>query len=210
MIAAIYVHRAGAYFDIPDVDPWDEARDARKYAGPHAVVAHPPCSRWCALAGLVEAVHGHKRGDDGGTFAHALWAVRQFGGVLEHPAYTDAWPAFGLRAPKKNGVWSLAGDGRGFVAQVEQFHYGHRARKATWLYAVRCELPVLRRGVVAVRSAVWVSDAKSNANVEGGTCASAKKPRLSSHEASHTPDAFRAVLLGMARSVVARSQRVST
>ena len=46
MIAALYVQKAGAYFGLPDVDPWDEARDARLYAGPHRVVAHPPCQRW--------------------------------------------------------------------------------------------------------------------------------------------------------------------
>jgi hypothetical protein len=46
MIAALYVETDGAYFGLPGVDPWDEARDARKYAGPHPVVAHPPCQRW--------------------------------------------------------------------------------------------------------------------------------------------------------------------
>lgn len=49
MIAALYVAKDGAYFGIPDVDPWDESRDARLYAGPHRVVAHPPCSRWCRI-----------------------------------------------------------------------------------------------------------------------------------------------------------------
>ena len=43
MIAALFVHKGGAYFGLPDVDPWDEARDARLYPGPHPVVAHPPC-----------------------------------------------------------------------------------------------------------------------------------------------------------------------
>lgn len=54
MIAALFVQTNGAYFGLPDVDPWDEARDARKYSGPHPVVAHPPCSKrppalisWC-------------------------------------------------------------------------------------------------------------------------------------------------------------------
>lgn len=46
MIAALYVQTGGCYFGLPGVDPWDEARDARKYAGPYPVVAHPPCQRW--------------------------------------------------------------------------------------------------------------------------------------------------------------------
>jgi hypothetical protein len=46
MIAALYVETDGAYFGVPGVDPWDEARDARRYAGPHPIVAHPPCQRW--------------------------------------------------------------------------------------------------------------------------------------------------------------------
>lgn len=46
MIAALYVARGGCYFGLPDVDPWGEERDARKYAGPWPVVAHPPCERW--------------------------------------------------------------------------------------------------------------------------------------------------------------------
>lgn len=46
MIAALYVQRNGSYAGLPDVDLWDEQRDARKYAGPYPVVAHPPCQRW--------------------------------------------------------------------------------------------------------------------------------------------------------------------
>ena len=45
-IAALYVETDGAYYGLPDVEPWDEARDARQYAGPWPVVAHPPCQRW--------------------------------------------------------------------------------------------------------------------------------------------------------------------
>lgn len=39
MIAALYVETGGCYFGLPDVDPWDELRDARKYEGPWSVVA---------------------------------------------------------------------------------------------------------------------------------------------------------------------------
>ena len=42
MISALYVRTNGPYFGLPDVDPWDEARDARLYRGPRPVVAHPP------------------------------------------------------------------------------------------------------------------------------------------------------------------------
>ena len=48
-IAALYVETDGCYFGIDGVDPWDEARDARLYAGPWPVVAHPPCQRWGKL-----------------------------------------------------------------------------------------------------------------------------------------------------------------
>ena len=79
MVAALFVQTNGVYYGLPDVDPWDQRRDARLYDGPHPVVAHPPCSRWCRLAGLVEARWGHKRGEDGGCFAAALAAVRRWG-----------------------------------------------------------------------------------------------------------------------------------
>jgi len=45
LIAALYVVKGGCYYGVPDVDPWDKARDARLYAGPWPVVAHPPCER---------------------------------------------------------------------------------------------------------------------------------------------------------------------
>jgi hypothetical protein len=31
MIAALYVETGGVYYGLPDVDPWDEERDARLY-----------------------------------------------------------------------------------------------------------------------------------------------------------------------------------
>lgn len=80
-VAALYVASRGCYYGLDDVEPWGlPDRDAREYAGPHPVVAHPPCTRWCRLAGLVEARWGYKRGDDGGCFAAALASVRRWGG----------------------------------------------------------------------------------------------------------------------------------
>jgi hypothetical protein len=133
-VAALYVETDGTYYGLDGVDPWDETRDARLYDGPWPVVAHPPCARWCAIAHLVEARYGYKRGDDGGTFAAALAAVRRFGGVLEHPAYSLAWSHFGLPRPPARG-WQATIDGE-YVCEFDQHAYGFPGRKRTWLYAV--------------------------------------------------------------------------
>jgi hypothetical protein len=147
MIAALYVAKGGVYFDpeLTDVDPWDEDRDARLYHGPWPVVAHPPCQRWGRYwhGGPNSERFPRKRqhrGDDGGCFAHALWTVRTFGGVIEHPEASSAWKWFGISPPMRSGGWRKADRFDGWTCCVEQGHYGHRARKATWLYAVRCDL----------------------------------------------------------------------
>lgn len=140
MIAALFVERGGVYY-APElaglVDPWDEKRDARKYAGPWPVVAHPPCQRWGRYwHGGPSARVRRPLGDDGGCFASALASVRRCGGVLEHPEASHAWRAFGLIPPPRAGGWVAAGDFLGWTCCVEQGHYRHRARKATWLYYV--------------------------------------------------------------------------
>lgn len=196
VVAALFVQEGGCYYGLPGVDPWPEWRDARKYAGPHPVVAHPPCSRWCRLAGLVEARWGHKRGEDGGCFASALAAVRHWG-VLEHPAYSDAWPAFGLPAPPRHGGW-VRGLCGGWSCHVEQGRYGHPAKKATWLYAFRTGLPQLRWGAVAYRASRALVSWCGNRVASGET-----RPRLGKRAASATPAAFRDQLLAIARSVEA-------
>ena len=143
MIAALFVEPDGIYAR-DGVDVWSLERDARCYTGPWPVVAHPPCARWCLLAGFVEAVYGYKRGEDGGCFEAALRAVRAYGGVLEHPAYTKAWPAHGLPEPVL-GTWTRTLFDPGWVTEVWQVAYGHRARKKTWLYYVGRNPPAAMR-----------------------------------------------------------------
>lgn len=166
MIAALYVQRGGCYFGLPDVDPWDARRDARKYDGPWPVVAHPPCARWCKFAPMAEqraAAHpqtrlpgfdyGKRIGEDDGCFESALRAIRKWGGVLEHPAGTLAWEAYGLARPRKDG-WIRSGDG--WVCEVAQGQYGHRADKLTWLYYVgKSEPPPLLWGTPSRIEIPW-------------------------------------------------------
>lgn len=144
MIAALYVETGGCYFNLPSVDPWDEARDARKYAGPYPVVAHPPCQRWGRFwHGSTRKPHQFELGDDGGCFASALDDVRKFGGVLEHPADSHAWDWFNLIKPKRGQGWIKADAHGGYTCYVEQGHYDHISRKGTWLYAAHVKLPQL-------------------------------------------------------------------
>jgi len=150
-VAALYVERGGVYDGLAGVDPWPIDRDARTYPGPHPVVAHPPCARWCALAPLVEHLlgDGYRLGQDNGCFESALAAVRLFGGVLEHPAYSFAWKRFGLPEPHW-GVWRRSLLDPGWVTAVDQAAYGHPARKRTWLYYVGPEPDTLDWRLVRV------------------------------------------------------------
>lgn len=148
MIAALFVATGGVYLGAEGVEPWDVSRDARTYPGPHPVVAHPPCERWGRYwFGGPSARVRRVKGDDGGCFAAALCAVRKWGGVLEPPEASAAWRVFGLATPPKGGAWINADLEGGWTCCVEQGHYGHRARKATWLYAARVDrLPSLMWG----------------------------------------------------------------
>jgi hypothetical protein len=193
VIAALFVETGGGYFGLPDVDPWDKRRDARLYAGPYPVVAHPPCDRWCQMAPVNQARYGHKVGEDGGCFEAALNAVRTWGGVLEHPALSLAWDRYDLPKPPSHG-W-IKGFCGGWSAHVEQRHYGHRARKGTWLYAYGCLPPSLKWGPGAAPEA-WISADRPRAELKALGIA-----QLGKKEAKATPPAFRDLLISIARSV---------
>lgn len=135
-VAALYVSPSGPYWNHPLVDSWEIDRDARNYDGPLPIIAHPPCERWGRYwQGGPSARTLRTKGDDSGCFAHALASVKNWGGVIEHPEASSAWKAFGLNAPPRNGGWVRAEEGwNSWTCCVEQGHYGHIARKMTWLY----------------------------------------------------------------------------
>jgi hypothetical protein len=196
-VAALYVDPKGPYVDLPGVEVWDEARDARLYTGPYPVVAHPPCARWCRLAVQIEQRGGRARGDDDGCFAAALAAVRRWGGVLEHPAGSYAWRAFDLVKPVR-GAWIRADWGGGWTCVVDQSHFGHKAQKATWLYAFGvAHLPILP----------W--EPNEGTHVVNTRAIGTVKPELAKVERHITPPAFRDVLLTMGRSVPKPSPALS-
>jgi hypothetical protein len=200
-VAALYVQKNGCYFGLEGVDPWDEQRDARTYKGPHPVVAHPPCARWSRYWHGGPSVKVRRmKGDDDGCFAHSLWAVRTFGGVIEHPEASAAWKWHGLTTPPKTGGWVKADDFGGWTCCVEQVHYGHRARKATWLYV--CGVPEH-----LLPDLIW-GPGKGTAKLDQGFHSAEERrkavrrgvtERLSKNQMEATPDEFRNLLIDIAR-----------
>ncbi len=208
-VAALFVQTGGSYYGLDGVDPWDEARDARTYAGPYPVVVHSPCQRWGRFwAGqplwIKRTGERKVKGDDGGCFASGLESARKYGGVMEHPAGSHAWEHFGLNKSPRNGGWIRADEFGGWTCCVEQGRYGHYARKPTWLlvYGIaEADLPDLDWGIseatfppeaIAKYGLAYCKRAGELAFKGGGKDSA---PRIG------TPPAFRDLLIEMARSV---------
>lgn len=209
MIAALYVSKNGSYASLPTVDLWDESRDARSYAGPYPVVAHPPCQRWGRFyAGqplhIKRTGQRKKLGDDGGCFAAALASIREWGGVVEHPCDSQAWNHFGLNRPPREGGWISADFQGGWTCCIEQGRYGHYARKPTWLLVYHCKLPSLDWGEgesrldPALIERVGLKRAKRLGEVGSRGGGTDSNPRIS------TPHPFRDLLISIARSAAIR------
>ena len=194
-VAALFVDPKGPYPKMPGLECWDEERDARNYAGPHPVVAHPPCNLWVNMAAVNWKRYGRQipawypGGFDGGCFASALGSVFRVGGVLEHPASSHAWGGHKL-APPKPGMWSkhLSALGYYWVCEVWQSAYGHPCRKRTWL---------LYCGDSPPPECDW----SRNPGTHQVGWFDRKKPTVSKRGASATPQPFADFLVGIARSV---------
>lgn len=152
-VAALYVDPRGPY-PLLVRDWYGEARDARTYAGPMPIVAHPPCGPWGGLRHLY-------RGTEHDCAPRAVAQVRRYGGVLEHPAKSTLFGPEPLCVEKggerQHCVHWWEGDAPccrcglddplplpgersdrfgGYTISVDQVEWGHVARKKTWLYIV--------------------------------------------------------------------------
>lgn len=181
-VAALYVDPKGPY---PNLTPYwyDEERDARTYAGPFPVVAHPPCGPWGKLRHLCKY-------QDPVLALRAVEQVRQAGGVLEHPEFSRLWDACGL--PRPGEAPDAFG---GITLAVEQVHWGHVARKRTWVYVSDWRRLRIPWWPTPKKAVAWISGtytAKKRGLVPVGIrVASALEARL-------TPPAFASWLLEIA------------
>jgi len=127
-VAILFARSDSFYKTLPGVEVFDVDRDARTYDGPWPIVAHPPCRAWGRLRAF-----SNPRPDERNLGRLAVALVREFGGVLEHPAGSTLWGAQRLPQPGLRdafGGWTLA---------APQMWWGHRAEKNTWFYIVGCE-----------------------------------------------------------------------
>lgn len=128
-VAVLFARADSIYKTMPECDVYDIERDARTWPGGCHVVAHPPCRAWGRLRQFAKP-----RDDEQALGPWAVEQVRKWGGVLEHPAESTLYAHCGLPRPGQfpdgHGGWSMA---------IDQFIFGHRAEKSTWLYLVGCE-----------------------------------------------------------------------
>lgn len=126
MVAVLFAREDSVYKTLPGIDIYDVVRDARTWAGGCPVVAHPPCRAWGLLRQFAKPRH-----DEKALAILAVSHVRQFGGVLEHPARSSLWNECGLPKPGE-----FRDEFGGYTLEIEQFNFGHKAEKRTWLYIV--------------------------------------------------------------------------
>ena len=195
-VACLCVLPDSHYRDIPGCDCYDEARDARTWPGGCPVVAHPPCRTWGKLRRFATRAPAHEHG-------LALWAVdqvRTWGGVLEHPDTSRIW----RRLPVVDGLPDAWG---GHTIEVDQYHWGHRARKRTRLYIVGTRLlpPMPHRNGEPTHV---VSSGYGVRSTPGHSHRSAK-PEITKRERLETPPAFAAWLVEVARRCSGHNTSIS-
>ena len=179
-VAVLFARADSIYKTLPGTDVYDIDRDARTWPGGAPVVAHPPCRGWGRLRQFSHATEPERQ-----LACDAVAHVRFYGGVLEHPAESSLWADMGLsrpgRFPDRWGGWTIA---------VDQFIFGHRAEKSTWLYVVGCgpddipDMPI-RGG--------WPT------HCVRPTKSYPRMPSITKREREATPPAFAAWLLDLAR-----------
>ena len=178
-VAILFARSDSCYKALQDVEVFDAERDARTYDGPWPVVAHPPCRAWGRLREFA-----NPRPDERNLGRLAVALVREFGGVLEHPAGSTLFPAKGLPKPGSRdsfGGWTLA---------APQKWWGHKAEKSSWFYVVGCEPSEIPKLPYIMGEAAYVVQTRKRTDY---------RPHITKAEREHTPPMLAAWLVDLAR-----------
>lgn len=189
-VAVLFCRADSIYKSLPATDVWDAERDARRFEGGMSIVAHPPCRAWGQLRHMAKP-----RPDEKELALFAVEKVRQFGGVIEHPAKSTLWPVAGLPEPGQRDNWG------GWTLPIYQSWWGHKADKATRLYIVGCEPNEIPDMPLLLGDATHVvgngGRRKGGARVRKGD--RGWKPEITKAEREHTPEALAQWLCELAR-----------
>jgi hypothetical protein len=134
-VAVLFAREDSIYKKIAGCDVYDIERDARTFPGGLPIVAHPPCRAWGNLRTFAKP-----RDDEKALAPWVIDQIRQFGGVLEHPKGSSLWPTLGLPSGLGPDLYG------GFTIHVDQFWWGHKAKKSTQLYICGCtpaQIPIM-------------------------------------------------------------------
>ena len=201
MINALYIATNGVYFHDERIIPWDEIANAKNCQNGLPAIAHPPCERWGRYWGGGPSAKIKKfLGDDDQCFAHALWYIRTFGGVIEHPEASHAFKYYGLPRPVMREGWSQSDGFGGRSCCVAQGNYGHKARKLTWLYGVNINFTELNwavpKGLMRMELGPRSREHAKQLRAQGlGGVA-----RISAYERLATPLEFKELLISLVQS----------
>jgi len=201
-VAALFVDPRGPYPGLLGKHAcWDERRDARTYPGPWPVVAHPPCGPWGSLAHM-KVPNRARRLQDIDCMAPAVAAVRRWGGVLEQPAGSRAFAAFGMPEPSmEERFWWAPGavdEFGGTTIEVCQVEWGHPARKRTWLYLVGIPSPPVTPPYPGRVPTHWVSGGRNYCRKGRGGVVPEGIKVCSAQQRRRTPRAFAEWLISLA------------
>lgn len=187
-VAVLFVRPGSVYKAIPGCRTYGlPMQDARNYPGGMPIVAHPPCRAWSCLKAFARPRPGERR--------LAVWSVlqvRRNGGILEHPKGSGLWRSMCLPKPGCDpDAWG------GWTIEVDQFHFGHKARKRTWLYIVgTADVPSMphRDG-----EPTHVIDRPGRRRKTERPNTAGQKPWCTKAECEATPPAFAEWLVDLAR-----------
>lgn len=177
-VAVLFARADSVYKTMPECDVYDMERDARTYDGPHPVVAHPPCRAWGRLRTFA-----NPRPDERNLARLAVAMVREFGGVLEHPAGSTLWTAQRLPHPGERdafGGWTLA---------APQKWWGHKAEKSSWFYIVGCQPGEIPPVPLVLGDAAYVVQSRKREDY---------RPHITKAEREHTPPELARWLVALA------------
>lgn len=186
-VAVLFVHPRSYYKLMPNCRTYGlPIADVRLYAGGMPIVAHPPCRAWSCLKAFAKPPPGERR--------LAIWSIlqaRRNGGVVEHPKGSGLWKV--MKLPKPGEFPDQWG---GWTIEVDQFHWGHKARKTTWLYIVGTKIlpPIPRR----TGEPTHVVDRPGRHRKLERPNSAAKKPWLTHDERQLTPPEFAKWLVAVA------------